>query len=154
MSPRNRFYGLALLGSSLLWVGAFVLQDRAHTRSAARMQTRIDDLAASFASFKSAPVASAPSPVVNPTTTTGSFPFRVEGSGRSGSRWVYLDIRHVDGSRRRYYASLDEGQRGLDRMMRSIDLDSVDAQYGVLIYSAPSVASKQPADLPVSADME
>lgn len=142
MSPRNRFYGLALLGSSLLWGGAFVLQDRANSRASRRVQAQIAELSASIKAVQSSSVVAAPSsPAVASKSSTGRFPYRVLGSGRSGQRWAYLDIRHVDGSKRRYYSSLDEGQRGLDRMMREIDLDALDAEYGVLMYSDPVVAS-------------
>lgn len=144
MSPRNRFYGLALLGSSLLWGGAFVLQDRAISRAQKRVQAQIAELSASIQAVQAQPVAvkapSSPSTVAS-KSSTDRFPYRVLGSGRSGQRWAYLDIRHVDGSKRRYYSSLDEGQRGLDRMMREIDLDALDAEYGVLMYSEPVVAS-------------
>lgn len=133
MSPRNKFYGLALAGSSFLWLSVFLVQWQVQKRASRGLQSKIDQLAEVVKEIRSAP---APAPVEQSASVASASsvvtPFRILGTGRLGRVYTYMDIRHVDGSKRRYYCRNEDGMAGVQRMFAIIDADSYDAEYNLL----------------------
>lgn len=147
MSPRNRFYGFALLGSSLLWLSVLFVHWRAQRRVSSRFRSDLAALSSKIEELKSKPVTVSSSSALAPASPSpvSAFPFRVLGSGRLGDRWAYLDIRHVDGSKRRYYCRVEDGMRGVQRMFSIIDADAYDADFNLLALEDAAAYASMPS---------
>ena len=150
MSPRNRFYGLSVLGLSVLWCAVLFVHWKAQKRAQGRVHEKIEELTSLVKELQNRPSEAATTATTPATASavagpsSASIPFRVLGTGRLGPNYTYMDVRHVDGSRRRYYCRNEDGQAGVARMMAIVDADSIDAQYGLLWASDSSVYASMP----------
>lgn len=154
MSPRNKFYGLAVLGSSFLWCSVLFVHWQAQKRASRRVQDKIAELSAAVKEMQNRPavvdsaasseISSEPARSTVASSLKPGLPFRILGTGRLGPNYTYLDVRHCDGSRRRYYCRNEDGTAGVQRMMAIVDADSIDAEYGLLWASDESAFASMP----------
>lgn len=134
-SPRNRFFGFVLLFSSVLWAVVLIVflfaSDRRYRHLVRDYESKFDSLrvlvSTQVVASVSSPLSVSSSALDSSVRSAPSY--RILGSGQN-RKYCYLDVRHCNGERMRYYARFDDGIFGLRNMVQRLSEDEKDVLEG------------------------